>query len=97
MKSIDHKNCQIQRLEEEKAVLKASVAAREPTGRVPVQFDPNRAFPEVEQIITAHDQAEKNVLHQIEKNKTKLRQKKPPKIPTVERTFLNQYPKSQID
>ncbi|EWZ28086.1 hypothetical protein FOQG_19297 [Fusarium oxysporum f. sp. raphani 54005] len=69
MKYIDQKNSQIQRLEEEKAVLKAPVAVREPTGRVAVQFDPNKAFPEIEQIISARDQAEKNILHQIEGNK----------------------------
>ncbi|KAH7461688.1 hypothetical protein FOMA001_g18889 [Fusarium oxysporum f. sp. matthiolae] len=94
MKSIDNKNSQIQRLEEEKAVLKASAAAKAPTGRVPVQFDPNQAFPEIEQIITARDQAERNVLHQIEENRRKLRKKKPPKTLTIERTFFNQYPKS---
>ncbi|WKT54119.1 hypothetical protein QSH57_004703 [Fusarium oxysporum f. sp. vasinfectum] len=94
MKSIDNKNSQIQRLEEEKAVLKASAAANAPTGRVPVQFDPNQAFPEIEQIITARDQAERNVLHQIEENRRKLRKEKPPKTLTIERTFFNQYPKS---
>ncbi|KAJ0119383.1 hypothetical protein HZ326_31827 [Fusarium oxysporum f. sp. albedinis] len=82
------------RLEEEKAVLKASAAAKAPTGRVPVQFDPNQAFPEIEQIITARDQAERNVLHQIEENRRKQRKKKPLKTPTVKRTFFNQYPKS---
>ncbi|RYC78685.1 hypothetical protein BFJ63_vAg18440 [Fusarium oxysporum f. sp. narcissi] len=95
MKSIDQKNSQIQRLEEEKAVLKASAAAKEPTGRVPVQFDPNKAFPEIDQIVTARDQAEMNVLHTIEGKKKKQREKKPPKTPTVDRAFFNQYPKSQ--
>ncbi|KAK2132057.1 hypothetical protein NOF04DRAFT_1161438, partial [Fusarium oxysporum II5] len=94
MKSIDNKNSQIQRLEEEKAVLKASAAAKAPTGRVPVQFNPNQAFPEIEQIITARDQAERNVLHQINENRRKLQKKKPPKTPTVERAFFNQYLKS---
>jgi hypothetical protein len=56
MKCIDQKNSQIQRLEEEKAIQRASAAAREPTGRVPVQFDPNLAFPKIEQIISARDQ-----------------------------------------
>jgi hypothetical protein len=41
IKSIDQKNSQIQRLEEEKAILKASAAAKAHTGQVPVQFDPN--------------------------------------------------------
>jgi hypothetical protein len=95
MKCIDQKNSQIQRLEEEKAILRASAAAREPTGRVPVQFDPNLAFPEIDQIISARDQAEMNVLHQVEGKKKKQRQKNPPKTPTVDRVFLNQYPKSQ--
>ncbi|KAI8412582.1 hypothetical protein FOFC_05840 [Fusarium oxysporum] len=94
MKSIDNKNSQIQRLEEEKAVLKASAAAKAPTGRVPVQFNPNQAFPEIKQIITARDQAERNILHQVDENRQKLREKKPPKTLTVERTFFNQYPKS---
>ncbi|KAK2666831.1 hypothetical protein RAB80_017252 [Fusarium oxysporum f. sp. vasinfectum] len=94
MKSIDQKNSQIQHLEEEKAVLKASAAAKAPTGRVPVQFNPNQAFPEIEQIITARDQAEKNVLRQVEENRRKPRRKKPPKTPTVESMFFNQYPKS---
>ncbi|KAG6989282.1 hypothetical protein FocnCong_v021175 [Fusarium oxysporum f. sp. conglutinans] len=89
MKCIDQKNSQIQRLEEEKAVLKASVAAREPTGRVAVQFDPNKAFPEIEQIISARDQAEKNVLHQIEGNKRKQRKKNPPKTQTADTIFVN--------
>jgi hypothetical protein len=66
MKSIDNKNSQIQRLEEEKAVLKASAAAKEPTGRVAVEFNPNSAFPSINQIITARDQAEKNTLHRLE-------------------------------
>ncbi|SCO90195.1 uncharacterized protein FRV6_14323 [Fusarium oxysporum] len=95
MKSVEQKNSQIQRLEEEKAVLKASAAAKAPTGRVPVQFDPNQAFPEIEQIITARDQAEKNILHQVEETRRKPRRKKPPKTLTVERTFFNQYSKSQ--
>jgi 4-hydroxybenzoate polyprenyltransferase len=94
MKSIDQKNSQIQRLEEEKAVLKASAAAKAPTGRVPVQFDPNQAFPEIKQIITARNQAEKNALRQVEENRRKPRRKKPPKTPTVERMFFNKYPKS---
>jgi hypothetical protein len=66
MKTIDNKNSQIQRLEEEKAVLKASAAAKEPTGRVPVQFDPNAAFPSIEQIITARDEAEKNAIYRLQ-------------------------------
>jgi hypothetical protein len=89
MKCIDQKNSQIQRLEEEKAVLKASVGAREPTGRVAVQFDPNKAFPETEQIISARDQAEKNVLHQIEVNKRKEHKKNPPKAQTADTIFVN--------
>ncbi|KAL9572214.1 hypothetical protein ACKAV7_003702 [Fusarium commune] len=89
MKSIDQKNYQIQRLEEEKAVLKASAAAKAPTGRVPVQFDPNQAFPEIEQIITARDQAERNILHQIKENKRKPRGKKPPKISIAQRSSFN--------
>jgi hypothetical protein len=89
MKCIDQKNSQIQRLEEEKAILKASAAAREPTGRVPVQFDPNKAFPEIEQIISARDRAEKNVLHQIEENKKKQTQINPPKIQTQDTVFVS--------
>uniref|UniRef100_A0A4E9E7R9 HTH CENPB-type domain-containing protein n=1 Tax=Gibberella zeae TaxID=5518 RepID=A0A4E9E7R9_GIBZA len=65
IKSIDNKNSQIQRLKEEKAILKASAAAKEPTGRVPVQFDPNAAFPSIDNIISARDQAERNILHNL--------------------------------
>ncbi|PTD03487.1 hypothetical protein FCULG_00012822 [Fusarium culmorum] len=75
MKSIDNKNSQIQRLEEEKAVLKASAAAKEPTGRVPVQFDPNVAFPSIDEIITARDQAEKNVIHRLNEKATEKAKK----------------------
>jgi 4-hydroxybenzoate polyprenyltransferase len=89
MKCIDQKNSQIQRLEEEKALLKASIAAREPTGRVPVQFDPNKAFPEIDQIISARDQAERNVLHQIEENKKKQPPKNPPKTHTQDTIVIS--------
>lgn len=75
MKSIDNKNSQIQRLEEEKAILKASAAAKEPTGRVPVQFDPNVAFPSIDEIITARDQAEKNVIHRLNEKATEKAKK----------------------
>ncbi|CEF76432.1 hypothetical protein FGSG_13431 [Fusarium graminearum PH-1] len=75
MKSIDNKNSQIQRLEEEKAILKALAAAKEPTGRVPVEFDPNAAFPSIDQIITARDQAEKNVIYKLKENAKEKRKK----------------------
>jgi hypothetical protein len=89
MKCIDQKNSQIQRLEEEKSILKASIAAREPTGRVPVQFDLNKAFPEIDQIISARDEAEKNVLHQVEENRKKRRLNNPPKIQTQDTVFIS--------
>ncbi|PTD02539.1 hypothetical protein FCULG_00012580 [Fusarium culmorum] len=79
MKSIDKKNSRIQRLEEEKAILKASLAAKEPTGRVTVRLDPNAAFPSIEQIITARDQAEKNILHRSKEKPGKKGQSKPKK------------------
>ncbi|RFN40377.1 hypothetical protein FIE12Z_13058 [Fusarium flagelliforme] len=94
MKCIDEKNSHIQRLEEEKAVLKASAAAKQPTGRVAVQFDPNQAFPEIEQIITARDQAEKNVLKLTEEKARKRRKKIPPKTQGFENTFSEEYAKS---
>jgi 4-hydroxybenzoate polyprenyltransferase len=95
MKCIDEKNSHIQRLEEEKAVLIASAAAKQPTGRVPVQFDPNQTFRHIEQIITARDRAEMNVLKSVEGNKQKRRKRNPPKTQSADSTFLEQYPKSQ--
>jgi hypothetical protein len=97
MKTIDQKNSQIQRLEEEKAILKAIAAAREPTGRVTVQLDPNKAFPEAHQIVTAQDQAEKNVLHQIEEKQKKQQKRKSPKKQTADQEFFSQFSKSQIN
>ncbi|KAL5610913.1 hypothetical protein FOBRF1_007030 [Fusarium oxysporum] len=91
MKSIDQKNSQIQRLEEEKALLKATIAAREPTGKVTVQFDPNQAFPEAHQIITAQDEAESNILHRINENRKKPRKKKSPKTLSADQQFLNSF------
>jgi hypothetical protein len=97
MKTIDQKNSQIQRLEEEKAILKASAAAKEPTGRVPVQFDPNLAFPEVEQIITARDRAEMNTLHRLEQKKKNTAPKEPKKKPNKDTVFFSQFADSQKD
>ncbi|SCO88909.1 related to transposase [Fusarium oxysporum] len=91
MKSIDQKNSQMQRLEEKKALLKATIAAREPTGKVTVQFDPNQAFPEAHQIITAQDEAEANVLHRINENRKKPRKRKSPKTPSADQQFLKSF------
>jgi 4-hydroxybenzoate polyprenyltransferase len=86
-RSLDQKNSPIQRLEEEKAILIAQKAAREPTGRVAVQFDPNKAFPNTEQLITAKDQAEKKVLHLTDENRRKPLKKKRKKSLTIEVAF----------
>lgn len=93
MKTVDQKNSQIQRLEEGKAILKASAAAKTPTGRVPVQFDPNKVLPEVEQIITARDRAEMNILHRLEQKKKKTTPKEPKKRPHEDMVFFSQFPK----
>jgi hypothetical protein len=63
-------------LEEEKVILIAQKGIREPIGRVPVRFNPNKAFPNADQIITARDQAEKMCCIELAKTGANLPGKK---------------------
>ncbi|KAJ3454773.1 hypothetical protein MRS44_013373 [Fusarium solani] len=57
----DRDNYEIIYLRQEVALLKAKAAAEKPSGRKPVQFDPNKAFPQIHKIIDARDEAENQV------------------------------------
>ncbi|KAH6879774.1 hypothetical protein B0T10DRAFT_532090 [Thelonectria olida] len=53
----------ITHLEQEVAVFKAQLAAKKPSGKKAVKFDPNKAFPRIKDICTARDVAEKQIIN----------------------------------
>ncbi|KAJ3461051.1 hypothetical protein MRS44_011918 [Fusarium solani] len=53
---------EIMRLRQEYAILKAKLAAKDPTGRRTVQFNPNKAFPHIQDIIAARGGAGKQTI-----------------------------------
>lgn len=59
-KSLDKKNASQSLLERKLALIKAHEAATRPSGRSQVSFDPNKAFPDIPDLITARDRAEVN-------------------------------------
>jgi hypothetical protein len=92
-KCINVDKSRITHLAQEVAFLKASQAAKEPTGRSTVRFDPNDAFPSFDQIVTARDRAKKNTLRLKERQAPKPRQKKREKPQPVEEKFFYRYTK----
>ncbi|KAH7110227.1 hypothetical protein B0J13DRAFT_293036 [Dactylonectria estremocensis] len=61
-KEIDTKNSEITHFRKENAILKVKLAAKEPTGRKTFKFNPNMAFPHIQDIIIARDEAEKQTI-----------------------------------
>jgi hypothetical protein len=59
-KSLDKRIAATTFQEKEIAVQRARIAALKPSGRSRINFDPNKAFPDIQDLITHRDRAELN-------------------------------------
>ncbi|KAJ3453388.1 hypothetical protein MRS44_017635 [Fusarium solani] len=85
----DRDNYEIIYLRQEVALLKAKAAAEKPSGRKPVQFDPNKAFPQIHKIIDARDEAENQVKKRKATSTRKPARKRRKKSQTVDSAFFS--------
>ncbi|KAH7463438.1 hypothetical protein FOMA001_g18117 [Fusarium oxysporum f. sp. matthiolae] len=82
-KSLDQKIAENCTKDEAIAIIRAREAAQRPSGRSQVNFDPNQAFPDIPQLISARDRAERNTWKLNNEPAAEIRPKKRKKTQTT--------------
>jgi 4-hydroxybenzoate polyprenyltransferase len=93
-KSLDQRGASTVFQEQKIAVQKAQIAGLKPSGRCKVNWDPNKAFPHVDNLIIARDRSEMNTWKLNDEAAAENRPPKRRKKQSVEQEFFSQYLKS---
>jgi 4-hydroxybenzoate polyprenyltransferase len=94
-KSLEKRTAATAFQEKEIVVQRAKIAALKPLGRSRINFDPNKAFPDIQDLITHRDRAELNTWKLNNQPAAENRLNKRRKESTEEQAFFNRYPRNE--